>query len=64
MTTLQWLQSTAAILFTAVLALCCVIPLAAVAGIAMPSTQPLLTVALAQSFEVVGRQLRRAVGDP
>jgi hypothetical protein len=62
--TLQWLRDTAAILFVALLALGFMVPLAVLAGVVVPSSQPLLTVGVASALEAVARQLRRAVGEP
>jgi hypothetical protein len=62
--TLQWLRDTAAILFAALLALGFMVPLAVLAGVVVPSSQPLLTVGVASALEAVARQLRRAVGEP
>jgi hypothetical protein len=62
--TLQWLRDTAAILSVALLALGFMVPLAVLAGVVVPSSQPLLTVGVASALEAVARQLRRAVGEP
>lgn len=64
MKTLSWLRETGAILLAAALALGCMVPLAVLAGIVLPSSRPLLTVGVASAFEAVARQLRRSVGDP
>jgi hypothetical protein len=62
--TLQWVRDVMAVLFTGSLALGFAVPFALVLGVVMPGAQQLYTVALAQGFEEVGRQLRRAVEDP